>query len=243
MASFRVVFLFVLSLLFVFTNRSTSDSTTTTSSCKSIIFSNNKTFDNCIDLSALKAILHYTYNPTLSTLSIAFTARPPTPTGWISWALNPKDVGMIGAQTLVAYKPDNTNLITINQINIKSYKELVPGPLSYNVTDRSALESNGDVTIFATWAIPHGETSVNTVWQVGPVINGKPGKHDFNPDNLNAKLKLGLVNGPAGAPALSPAGAPTKTPAEAPTKTHSGSAQKSVVSVFMILVVTSMVCF
>ncbi|KAL9239164.1 hypothetical protein vseg_013511 [Gypsophila vaccaria] len=241
MISFRVEFMLTLSLLLIFTNPSTSTPTPTptpTSSCKSTTFSNNKTFDNCIELPTLKAVLYYTYNHTQSTLSIAFTARPPTPTGWIAWALNPKDAGMVGAQTLIAYKPNNTSPISINTMDIKSLREFIPGSISYNVTDTSAQESNGDLTIFATWVVPHGESSVNTVWQVGPTNNGQPGKHDFNADNLNSKMKLSLVNEPSRAPALSP------TLAAPPTKSSTApkGSPKRVFSLFMVLVATLMIC-
>ncbi|KAK9757222.1 hypothetical protein RND81_01G149300 [Saponaria officinalis] len=182
--------------------------------CNSLTFSNKTTYNNCIDLFALNATLHWTYNPTNPTLSIAFTARPPTPDGWVAWALNPTGSGMVGAQSVIAYKSNSNGPISVSTYDVKSYHDITMGPISYNVTGLSAEVSNGKITVFATWGLRHGVSEVNHVWQVGPVVGGKPGKHEFKEDNLGAKMKLQLRNGsgsgPNGAPVGSPAGSKSK---------------------------------
>ncbi|KAK9733980.1 hypothetical protein RND81_04G105500 [Saponaria officinalis] len=243
--SSRFVFVFVFSVFFLITTPAVSQ---TTPSCKTI--TTKKTFDNCIDLPTLNAVLQYTYDPTESTLSMGFTAPTSVPDGWVAWALNPKATGMAGSQTLIAFKPTKSGPITVNTYDIVSYGSIIKGPISYNVTGLSTEESNGVITIFATWLIPRGEKSVNVVWQVGPVEDGKPGAHDFTPDNLGSTMKLSLAASKlAAAPAMSPTGAPTATvvggpvgvlelgaeaPGPAPSK-QSGGAKGNVVSMLMVL--------
>ncbi|KAL9235620.1 hypothetical protein vseg_010365 [Gypsophila vaccaria] len=249
----RVVSVFVFSAFFILTTPAFSQTT----SCKSVTFSSENTFDNCVDLPTLSAVLHYTYDRTTSTLSMAFTAPTSEPNGWVAWALNPKDLGMAGSQTLLAFKPTKSGPITVTTYDIVSYGSIIKGPISYNVTGLSAKESSGTITIFATWVIPGGEKSVNIVWQVGPTVDGKPGPHDFAPDNLGSTLKLTLLSKVAGAPKTSTAGAPAMGPTRALTSavvegpmgssedgaggpaptpaSQSGGAQRSLVSFVMVL--------
>ncbi|KAL2932739.1 hypothetical protein RDABS01_015858 [Bienertia sinuspersici] len=143
---------------------------------------------------------------------MAFTAPPSEPEGWVAWALNPTGSGMAGAQALVAHKPKSSGPITVDTYNIQSYHDITKGPISYNVTSISAVDSSGVITVFATWALPKNESStVNYVWQVGPMNDGKIGKHAFDAPNLGSKMNLSLTasgpnSGPAGAPAQSPSG-------------------------------------
>lgn len=166
--------------------------------------SKTTTFENCNDLPTLNALLHWTYDPSESSLSMAFTASPLSPDGWVAWALNPMGSGMERAQALIAFKPTTGGPVTGSTYDIQSYYDLVKGPISYNVTGLSAEESDGEITIFATWALPMGKLEVNQVWQVGQVVNGKPRKHEFQQPNLESKMKLSLVNGPTNAPAGPP---------------------------------------
>lgn len=54
------------------------------------------------------------------------------------------------------------------------------------------------MTIFATLVLNEGMgTTVNQVWQVGPVTDGVPVKHEFQAANLNAKGTLDLLKGEA----------------------------------------------
>ncbi|KAL9239168.1 hypothetical protein vseg_013514 [Gypsophila vaccaria] len=206
-----------LSFIFLFFSLTFSQTTCTKSL---ILFSNKKnTYTNCIDLFALNATLHWTYNNPNSnpTLSMAFTAQPPVTNGWVAWALNPTGTGMVGAQSIIAYKANSNGPISVSTYDVKSYHDITMGPISYNVTGLSAEVNNGKITVFATWGLRHGVREVNHVWQVGPVVGGKPGKHEFKEDNLGAKMKLPLLNGPGngpnGAPAGSAVGGPSKNKA------------------------------
>ncbi|KAE9463691.1 hypothetical protein C3L33_04390, partial [Rhododendron williamsianum] len=145
------------------------------------------------------------YDPSNSSLSVAFIAPPAQPAGWISWAVNPTGTGMVGAQALVAFKKSNGSM-TVQTYNITSYASIAQSDIAYEVSGASAEYSGGVMRMFATLALPGGTTSVNQVWQVGPsVTKGVPDKHAFQAANLNAKGVLDLVSGGnGGAPAPAP---------------------------------------
>ncbi|KAM5562966.1 auxin-induced in root cultures protein 12 [Rosa sericea] len=165
--------------------------------CPSAKFKNNKSFNNCTALSNLSSYLHYTYNASNSSLAVAFIAKPPQSGGWIAWAINPNGTKMPGAQAIVAStKEDGTPMITT--LNIKSYNELIPGNLSFNVWDTSAELTDGTLTLFATVKVPEkAESTLNQVWQVGPrgnnQTNGYIMKHEMGKENLAAYGPLSLA--------------------------------------------------
>uniref|UniRef100_A0A5B7BWF8 DOMON domain-containing protein n=2 Tax=Davidia involucrata TaxID=16924 RepID=A0A5B7BWF8_DAVIN len=158
--------------------------------CTSQNFTNNKLYTDCVDLPYLSSYLHWTYNSTKSSLSIAFIAPPAKSDGWIAWAINPNATGMVGSQSLIAFKDSNGSM-TVNTYSISSYSSILPSKLSFNVSDRSAEYSDGLMKIFATLELP--VSTVNQVWQVGgSVTDGRPEKHDFQPANLNSMGFLDL---------------------------------------------------
>ncbi|KAG8387243.1 hypothetical protein BUALT_Bualt02G0001200 [Buddleja alternifolia] len=164
--------------------------------CTSQTFTNNELYTFCNDLPSLNAYLHWSYDPTRSTLSIAFIAAPPRPNGWVSWAINPTSTGMLGSQALIAFRTPNGGM-TVKTYNVTSYGPLTESKVWYDVKESSAEFSGGAVRLFATVVLPeNGTTTVNHVWQAGPsVTNGVPDKHDFQPGNLNAKGSLDLLRG------------------------------------------------
>ncbi|GAB2298088.1 hypothetical protein Dimus_032163 [Dionaea muscipula] len=166
--------------------------------CKSLQkFSTKKTaFTNCGVLPYHNATLHWTYDRPTSSLSMAFVAPPPTPDGWVAWAINPSGTGMVGAQALVAFKQRNGSM-EVKPFNIHSYHSVKEGPLSLNVSDVSAEydDDSGNMVILGTWALPEKTAgTLNQVWQVGPsVVKGRPLKHEFDDDSLASKGKLHLL--------------------------------------------------
>lgn len=162
--------------------------------CTSQNFTNNKLYKNCTDLPSLKSYLHWTYDSSKSSLSIAFLAPPPKPDGWIAWAINPTGTGMPGAQSLIAFKQSDGSM-AVKTFNISSYSSIVPSKLSFDVSDSSAEYSDGLMKIFATLALPENITVLNQVWQVGGSVTGggMPAKHDFDAANLNARGTLELM--------------------------------------------------
>nr|XP_025625377.1 cytochrome b561 and DOMON domain-containing protein At4g12980-like [Arachis hypogaea] len=130
----------------------------------------------------------------VSLFFLLFVGSPPHPSGWISWAINLTGLGMAGAQALVAYKDGNNGAVTVKTLDIKSYSEMVPGKLSFEVWGLKGEESGGAIMIFANMKVPEKVTTLNQVWQVGPSVTaGRFDKHDFAPENLNSKGMLNLI--------------------------------------------------
>lgn len=163
--------------------------------CTSQKFTGNKSYSNCTDLPNLNSYLHYTYNSTNSSLSVAFIASPAKPGGWIGWGINPNDTGMAGAQVILALK-SSKGAPEVKTYNLVSYSDIREEKLSFDVWDLSA-ETNatsGEFTIFASVKVPGKTESVNHIWQVGAAVNkGKPGKHEFAADNKDARATLKLA--------------------------------------------------
>ncbi|KAJ9169820.1 hypothetical protein P3X46_017970 [Hevea brasiliensis] len=153
----------------------------------------NKLFDNCTDLPTLNAYLHYTYNASNSSLSIAFKAPPAKTNGWVGWGINLNGTGMAGAQAIVAMK--NGTVVVVKKYSLASYSDIKEtSKLTVDAWDLSAeSDSAGNFVIFASVKVPEGP-SVNQIWQVGPSVNnGFPVKHNFDKANLQAKGTLQLV--------------------------------------------------
>lgn len=145
--------------------------------------------------------------------------------GWVAWGLNPQGSGMIGTQALIAGKFASA-AVSVDTYDIQSYHAVIKGPISYNVTGISAEESAaGEITIFATWAVPKGESMVNQVWQVGPLINGQLSRHDLGFANLGSTMKLNLVTRPSSSPVAGPAPSPATgvSPPPLPQRPTSGA--------------------
>ncbi|XP_051134114.1 cytochrome b561 and DOMON domain-containing protein At3g25290-like [Andrographis paniculata] len=164
--------------------------------CTSQTFTGNRVYTFCNDLPTLNCFLHWTYSPDQSTLSLAFVGAPATPDGWISWAINPTDTGMLGSQALVAFK-DVKDRMTVKAYNISSYSAPDNSKVWFQVKESSAEFVGGVIRLFATLILPEkGITTVNHVWQVGPsVTKGVPDKHFVQPANLAAVGILDLMKG------------------------------------------------
>ncbi|MED6152570.1 hypothetical protein PIB30_093282 [Stylosanthes scabra] len=188
-----IIFLLLLTAL----SATTSSADTCTNQKLTDGSNSNKLYSNCMDLPHLTSFLHWTHNTTNSSLSLAFVASPPNPGGWISWSINPTGSGMAGAQALVAYKDGSNGAVTVKTLDIKSYSELVPGKLSFEVWGLKGKKVSGAaITIFANVKVPEKATTLNQVWQVGPSVTaGRISKHDFTPENLNSKGTLNLIGG------------------------------------------------
>lgn len=162
----------------------------------------NGIYSHCLDLPSLSSFLHYTYDSSNRSLSVAFVATPAKPDGWIAWAINPTAAGMAGAQALVAHK-DSKGAMTVKTYNVSSYASIVPEKLAFEVWDTTADESGGFMRLYGKIKVPEGLAKagkVNQVWQVGPSVtaDGSIAKHDFGPGNLNAKGTLDLSGAQSG---------------------------------------------
>ncbi|GMH02458.1 hypothetical protein Nepgr_004297 [Nepenthes gracilis] len=160
---------------------------------------------------------------------MAYIAPPASSDGWVAWGINPTSVGMVGTQALIALKQSDGSM-TVKTFNLKSYASIQEGAISFNVSDVSAEYSGGNMTIFATWALPTKTTEVNQVWQVGPAVtNGQPARHDTKPENLASTGKLKLLetaSPPVESPKGSSGGKSSGTPpAAADEKSNAGDSR------------------
>ncbi|MCI27145.1 auxin-induced in root cultures protein 12-like, partial [Trifolium medium] len=153
--------------------------------CTSQKLPSNRIYKNCTDLPHLGATIHFTYNTTNRSLTVAYTAVP-THNGYVAWGINPTGGGMIGTQALIAYKLNGK--IGVELYNLTSYGGITAvKSLSIETWDLSAEESNGVITIFGAVKFPETADNVSQVWQVGPVTNGKPAMHALQPENKEAQ--------------------------------------------------------
>ncbi|BFG39738.1 hypothetical protein CerSpe_260120 [Prunus speciosa] len=174
--------------------------------CTAQAFNNNKLYSSCTDLPVLSSYLHWTYDTSNSSMSIAFVCTPSQSDGWVAWGINPTSTKMAGAQILLAYNTDS-GIPTVKTFNISSYTSLVPGKLSFDIGNISSEFSNGTFKIFAAVKVPKNEKSVNQVWQVGPRVNqtsGFPDKHDIVGPNLESFQTLSLAANPTTGTTINP---------------------------------------
>ncbi|XP_044378825.1 auxin-induced in root cultures protein 12-like [Triticum aestivum] len=171
--------------------------------CESEEFPAGRSYATCADLPTLGASLHWTYDAAVSSLSLAFAAKPPgaSGAGWVAWGINPTGDGMKGAQTLVAFK--SSGAYVVNTYNLTGYRPLSAAstPIALEATE---LAADGKVRLYGTLQLPKGMEAVNHIWQVGSTVaNEMPAKHAFAQENLEAKGSLVLTG--AGATDAAPA--------------------------------------
>ncbi|KAI4384932.1 hypothetical protein MLD38_003016 [Melastoma candidum] len=165
--------------------------------CSSYSFSGNARFASCVDLPVLDSYLHWNYDRTTSTASIAFRHSGASASEWISWAINPSKQQMSGSQALVAYQNPSTGSMYAYTSQITSTDTTLPeGKLSFGVPSLNATFENGEMTIFATLQLAAGsENGINQVWQVGPMSGGSPSIHPLGGDNERSTGTLNFVSG------------------------------------------------
>ncbi|KAF5728855.1 cytochrome b and DOMON domain-containing protein [Tripterygium wilfordii] len=176
-----------LSLLFLPSNAQT---------CAKYSFPSNIKYTSCNDLPYLNSFLHWTYDNSTGKLQIAYRHGGLTSSDWVAWAINPTSTGMLGAQALVAYqKLDGT--MTAYPAPVDTYQTtLQEGKLSFQVSELSATFANNEIIIYATLVLPGNTTTVNQVWQNGPLSPiGAPARHSVTGDNIQSSGTLNLLSG------------------------------------------------
>ncbi|XP_021719418.1 cytochrome b561 and DOMON domain-containing protein At4g17280-like [Chenopodium quinoa] len=157
-------------------------------------------YRNCIDLPVLSSALHYSYNPSMETLNIAYRhpgMGPGASSKWVAWALNPTAKGMVGAQSLVAYRSPKDGSVVAYTSPITSYATtLTKGDLSFNVTGLKAEIVNDEIVMVATIKVPNNGTVLNQVWQEGPLsADGTAQQHPLSGPNVRSMASLNLLSG------------------------------------------------
>ncbi|KAF7149978.1 hypothetical protein RHSIM_Rhsim02G0096000 [Rhododendron simsii] len=197
MARQKLVFLFCLPVITCFLVLSLAHSTTSAqgSLCSDFVFPNDKVFASCTVLPCLDSFLHWTHNPSSSTLHIAYRHTQVSPSTWVAWGINPISIGMIGTQAIVAYpKPDGTMVVFTSPISHYEI-QLREGNLSFPVSDLSASYFNNEMILFVVIELPENTTSVNHVWQHGPVFGSNLGMHQVSRNHLQSMGALDLSSG------------------------------------------------
>ncbi|WOH16299.1 hypothetical protein DCAR_0935850 [Daucus carota subsp. sativus] len=175
--------------------------------CAKYSFASNELFKACNDLPYLNAFLHWNYDPSSGNFQIAYRQTKITSSNWAAWAINLDGSGMLGAQALVAYqKSDGTMRFYTSPVNDYT-TTLQEGDLKFPVADFSASFANNEIIIFATLNIQN-TTTLNQVWQIGPVSGDKPGGHAISGANVQSAGSLNILSGQ---PGTTTGGASSKT--------------------------------
>ncbi|KAG6791147.1 hypothetical protein POTOM_000259 [Populus tomentosa] len=155
--------------------------------CATYKFSNNKQFSSCIDLPVLSSSLHWNYHPSSNRVDVAFRHTGVTDRRWIAWAINPTSGGMIGSQAIVSF-PRTDGGLAVYTSPITSYgTQLEQGNLSFPVLDLSASNQNNEMIIYASLELHGNISTVNHLWQVGPMSENTPMMHSVAPSSPNVK--------------------------------------------------------
>uniref|UniRef100_A0A7N0VC30 Cytochrome b561 and DOMON domain-containing protein n=1 Tax=Kalanchoe fedtschenkoi TaxID=63787 RepID=A0A7N0VC30_KALFE len=165
--------------------------------CGTYKFSNNAIFTSCNDLPVLNSYLHWTYDDSTRKANIAYRHTGVSTSQWVAWAINPSASNMIGCQALVAYH-NSTGAVTAYTSPITSYRTtLSQGDLSFPVTGLTASysASTSEMIIFATIELPSATTTVNQVWQVGPMTGDTPQIHSTSGDNVKSMSTIDFLSG------------------------------------------------
>lgn len=163
-------------------------------------FSSNRLFSSCKSLQQLNANFAWTYAPGNGSIRMAFTAKPDTSGGWVSWGINPSAAQMAGTQSLIAFKHSNGTLLvlTYNITEATKSSPPEPSPIDFIVQDMAAEFLNNQITIFATWMLKNNQTTVNHVWNTGGQVQGVvPQSHAMSSANLASKGTIDLKSGVA----------------------------------------------
>lgn len=105
---------------------------------------------------------------------------------------------MVGTQAIVAYQQSNGSM-RVYRSNIASYQTGLPeGDLSFKASDLSATLTGNEITILATLELPKGSTTVNQVWQDGPLSGNAPGRHALTGPNVQSSATLDFLSGQSG---------------------------------------------
>ncbi|OMO64716.1 Cytochrome b561, eukaryote [Corchorus olitorius] len=165
--------------------------------CSNYAFSSNRVFRSCSDLPVLNSFLHYNYDSS-GKLEIAYRHAGISSSRWVAWAINPTSTGMVGSQALVAYQQSDGSM-RVFKSPITSYQtQMQEGDLSFDVSDLSATYANNEIIIFATLELSNNGTTLNQVWQEGPLSGNTPQMHATTGSNVQSMGTLNLLSGEAG---------------------------------------------
>ncbi|KAK9051787.1 hypothetical protein SSX86_028415 [Deinandra increscens subsp. villosa] len=173
--------------------------TTYAQTCSNYVFASNAVYSACNDLPFLNSFLHYTYNPSSQTLSIAYRHTNFDSSKWTAWGINPTSQGMVGSQALVAFQQSDGSMRVYTSPITGYTTQLAEGDLSFPVSDLSATYSNNEIIIFATLGLQNGTGStINQVWQEGQLSGNVVTAHATSGDNIKSVGTLNVVSRQSG---------------------------------------------
>ncbi|MBA0791930.1 hypothetical protein Gohar_016471 [Gossypium harknessii] len=164
--------------------------------CDNHRFRGGKTFASCIDLPSLNCSLHWNFHSLTQTVDVALRRnRVDQKTRWMSWAINPHSKGMVGSQALVAFQKDDGTMVAYTS-PITSYTiRLQKDDLSFPVNGVSSILEGNEMIMFATLALPANTTTVNHLWQEGPLVGNVPRIRPLSGPNMGSMGTLDFLAG------------------------------------------------
>lgn len=167
-------------------------------SCSSYNFASNQIFQSCNDLPVLNSFLHWTYDQTAKTAKIAYRHTGVSSSRWVAWAINPTGQGMAGSQALVAFQKSDGSMRAYTAPIVGYQTTMQEGDLSFPVSEVSATYAGNEITIFATLKLDNLSTTLNQVWQEGPVSGDAPEVHPTSGPNIQSMGSVNLLSGETG---------------------------------------------
>ncbi|KAL8461615.1 hypothetical protein ACS0TY_032916 [Phlomoides rotata] len=167
-------------------------------SCTNYKFSSNQIFTQCNDLPNLNSFLHWNYDQSTESVKIAYRHSGVSPSRWVAWAVNPTGRGMVGAQALVAYQKSDGKIRAYTAPVTGYQTQLQEGELSFPVSDLTATYAGNEFIIFATLKLDNISSTVNQVWQEGPLSGDSPATHPTAGPNVQSTGNLNLLSGQTG---------------------------------------------
>ncbi|KAI3456552.1 hypothetical protein Pfo_013215 [Paulownia fortunei] len=167
-------------------------------SCAKYNFASNQIFSFCSDLPYLNSFLHWNYDRSAKTVKIAYRHTGVSSSRWVAWAINPSGQGMVGAQALVAFQKSDGTMRAYTAPVTGYQTQLQQGDLSFPVSDLTATYARNEMIIFATLKLDNLSSTVNQVWQEGPLSGDSPAMHPTTGPNVQSIGNLNLLSGGTG---------------------------------------------
>ncbi|XP_051128699.1 cytochrome b561 and DOMON domain-containing protein At4g17280-like [Andrographis paniculata] len=168
-------------------------------SCAHYSFASNQKFKSCNDLPHLNSFLHWDYDQSAKTVKIAYRHTGVSSSRWTAWGINPTGQGMVGAQALVAFQKSDGTMRAYTAPIAGYQTQLQQGNLSFEVSDLKATYARSEITIFASLKFNNLSSTVNQVWQEGPITGDTPGIHPTSGSNVQSTGTLNFLSGETGA--------------------------------------------
>ncbi|KAL0321082.1 UNVERIFIED_CONTAM: cytochrome and DOMON domain-containing protein [Sesamum radiatum] len=163
--------------------------------CEKYNFASNQIFSSCSNLPYLNSFLHWNYDQSGKTVEIAYRHKGPSSSRWVAWAINPSGQGMIGAQAVVAFKKADGTMRAYTAPVTSYQTQLQQAVLSFQVSDLTATYTRNEIIIFATLKLDNLSSTVNQVWQEGPLSGDSPAMHLNSGSNVQSFGTLNLLSG------------------------------------------------